>query len=99
MGILDGIVEWVSEQVMNALDLITTSVLGTLGCDMNTFLRFFPAAETMYSIFVATAVGLVLLNWIWQLFKNFGVHCRCRGRGSCEIKYQICAFYRAYLLL
>ena len=36
MGILDGIVEWVSEQVMNALDLITTSVLGTLGCDMNT---------------------------------------------------------------
>ena len=47
MGILDGIVEWVSEQVMNALDLITTSVLGTLGCDMNTFLRFFPAAETM----------------------------------------------------
>ena len=73
MGILDGIVEWVSEQVMNALDLITTSVLGTLGCDMNTFLRFFPAAETMYSIFVATAVGLVLLNWIWQLFKNFGL--------------------------
>lgn len=73
MGILDGIVEWVSEQVMNALDLITTSVLGTLGCDMNTFLRFFPAAETMYGIFVATAVGLVLLNWIWQLFKNFGL--------------------------
>ena len=62
-----------SGQVMNALDLITTSVLGTLGCDMNTFLRFFPAAETMYSIFVATAVGLVLLNWIWQLFKNFGL--------------------------
>lgn len=73
MGILDGIVEWVSEQVMNALDLITTSVLGTLGCDMNTFLRFFPAAETMYGIFVATAVGLVLLNLIWQLFKNFGL--------------------------
>ena len=73
MGILDGIVEWVSEQVMNALDLITTSVLGTLGCDMNTFLRFFPAAETMYSFFVAPAVGLVLLNWIWQLFKNFGL--------------------------
>jgi len=38
MGILDGIVEWISEQVMNGLDLITTSVLGALGCDMSTFL-------------------------------------------------------------
>ena len=28
MGILDGIVEWIAEQVMNILDLITTSVLG-----------------------------------------------------------------------
>ena len=32
MGILDGIVEWIAEQVMNILDLITTSVLGALGC-------------------------------------------------------------------
>lgn len=73
MGILDGIVEWLAEQVMNGLDLITTSILGALGCDMNTFLRYFPAAETMYKIFVATAICLVLLNWIWQLFKNFGL--------------------------
>lgn len=73
MGILDGIVEWIAEQVMNALDLITTSVLGALGCNMDTFLRYFPAAETMYRIFVATAIGLILLNWIWQLFKNFGL--------------------------
>ena len=40
MGILDGIVEWIAEQVMNILDLITTSVLGALGCSMDTFLRF-----------------------------------------------------------
>ena len=49
MGILDGIVEWIAEQVMAGLDLITTSVLGALGCDMAVFLRYFPAAETMYS--------------------------------------------------
>ena len=73
MGILDGIVEWISEQVMNLLDLITTSVLGALGCNMDTFLRYFPAAETMYNIFVATGIGLVLLNWVWQLFKNYGL--------------------------
>jgi len=73
VGILDGIVEWIAAQVMNILDLITTSVLGTLGCNMETFLRYFPAAQTMYDIFVATAIGLVLLNMIWQLFKNFGL--------------------------
>lgn len=35
MGILDGIVEWIAEQVMNGLDLVSISVLGALGCDMN----------------------------------------------------------------
>ena len=47
MGILDGIVEWIAEQVMHGLDLINTSVLGALGCDMSVFLRYFPAAETI----------------------------------------------------
>ena len=73
MGILDGIVEWIAEQVMAGLDLINTSVLGALGCNMDTFLRYFPAAATMYSIFVALAMGLILMNWVWQLFKNFGL--------------------------
>ena len=73
MGILDGIVEWIAEQVMYGLDLINTSVLGALGCNMSTFLRYFPAAETMYHIFVALAIGMILLNLIWQLFKNYGL--------------------------
>lgn len=73
MGILDGIVEWLAEQVMNDLDLVTTSVLGALGCDMTVFLRYFPAAETMYKVFVALFIGLILLNLVWQLFKNFGL--------------------------
>lgn len=73
MGILDSIVEWISTQVMHGLDLINSSVLGALGCDMNTFLRYFPEAKTMYHVFVALAIGLILLNWIWQLFKNYGL--------------------------
>ena len=39
MGILDGIVAWIAELVMNGLDLITRSVVGALGCDMSVFLR------------------------------------------------------------
>lgn len=73
MGILDGIVSWIAEQVMNVLDMISSSVLGALGCNMDTFERYFPAAETMYHIFVALAIGLILLNLVWQLFRNFGV--------------------------
>jgi len=72
MGILDGIVKWIAEQVMNILDMITSSVLGALGCDMTVFLRYFPAAQTMYNIFMALGLALILLNWVWQLFKNFG---------------------------
>ena len=73
MGILDGIVAWIAEQVMNILDMISGSVLGALGCNMDVFERYFPAAETMYNIFVALAVGLILLNLIWQLFRSFGL--------------------------
>ena len=28
---------------------------------------------TMYNIFVALAIGMILLNLIWQLFKNYGL--------------------------
>jgi hypothetical protein len=73
MGILDGIVEWIAEQVMYGLDLISTSVLGALGCDMAVFQRYFPAAKTMYDVFVATSIGIILLIWVWNLFKNFGL--------------------------
>ena len=58
---------------MYGLDLINTSVLGALGCDITVFLRYFPAAETMYETFVALAIGLILLIWVWNLFKNFGL--------------------------
>ena len=73
MGILDGIVEWIAEQIMCGLDLINTSVLGALGCDMSVFLRYFPAAETMYDIFVALGAGMILLIWVWNLFRNYWV--------------------------
>ena len=72
MGILDGIVDWLATQVMNLLDLASTSVLGALGCNMDTFKRYFPAASAMYEIFSWTAIGLVLLNLVWQLYRCYG---------------------------
>lgn len=58
---------------MNLLDMMSGSVLGALGCNMDTFLRYFPAAETMYTIFIALGMGFLLLNFVWQLFRNFGL--------------------------
>lgn len=91
MGILDGIVEWIAEQVMHGLDLVSTSVLGALGCDMTVFLRYFPAAETMYKIFVALAIGLILLNWIWQLFKNFGLGAGVEAEDPVKLSIRSCS--------
>ncbi len=92
MGILDGIVSWISEQVMYGLDLITTSVLGALGCNMDTFLRYFPAAETMYKVFVALAIGIILLNWIWQLFKNFGLGAGIEAEDPVKLSFRSILF-------
>lgn len=92
MGILDGIVEWIAEQVMAGLDLINTSVLGALGCNMDTFLRYFPAAETMYNIFVALAMGLILLNWIWQLFRNYGLSAGIEAEDPVKLSFRSILF-------
>lgn len=92
MGILDGIVEWIATQVMNILDMINTSVLGALGCDMETFLMYFPAAETFYSIIVALAIGLLLLNLVFQLFRNFGVSSSGEAENPVSLTVRTCIF-------
>lgn len=83
---------------MNGLDLITTSVLGALGCDMAVFLRYFPAAETMYDAFVGLAIGLILLNWVWQLFRNFGAVAGIEAEDPLKLSIRsvifiFCAYY------
>lgn len=89
--------EWIAEQVMNGLDLITTSVLGALGCDMTVFLRYFPAAETMYSVFVALSIGLILLNWVWQLFKNYGAGAGIEAEDPVKLTFRSLIFiFHAY---
>ena len=95
MGILDGIVEWIAEQVMAGLDLVTTSVLGALGCDMAVFLRYFPAAETMYSVFVALAIGIILI-WVLQVPASWctsyylGVIAASIAMWAAQIKERMC---------
>ena len=58
---------------MNLLDMVNSGILNALGCNMTTFVHYFPAAQTMYSIFIGLGLGILLLNFVWQLFKNFGL--------------------------
>ena len=89
---------------MYGLDMINTSVLGALGCDMNTFLRYFPAAETMYSLLVALAIGLILLGWVWNLFKNYGLGLGVDAEDPVKltakaILFIVLAYFHAFSLL
>ncbi len=92
MGILDGIVAWIAEQIMYGLDLINTSVLGALGCNMGTFLRYFPAAETMYDLLVALSIGLILLFWVWNLFKNYWLVIGTEGEDPVRLTIRVVIF-------
>ncbi len=89
MGILDGIVEWIAEQVMHGLDLVSTSVLGALGCDMSVFLRYFPAAGTLYEVFLdchfrwPDAVRIQIVDDSCVLYSFFFQEERLNGNGIC----------------
>ena len=73
MGILDSIIQWLAEQFTSGMDLISTSVLDALGTDLTLFARYFPGAETMYTVFMAMGIALVILGVAFQLLRNFGV--------------------------
>ena len=73
MGILDSIVQWFADQITDGMDLISSSVLDALGTDLSLFVRYFPGAETMYTVFLSMGIALVILGMAFQLLRNFGV--------------------------
>lgn len=73
MGILDSIVQWFANQITDGMDLISSSVLDALGTDLSLFVRYFPGAETMYTVFLSMGIALVILGMAFQLLRNFGV--------------------------
>ncbi len=99
MGILDGIVEWIAEQVHeHSRSDAPLQSFGALGCSMDTFLRYFPAAETMYQVFLALGIGLILLNWVWQLFKNYFMGAGIEAEDPIKLSIRSFLFYLSHLL-
>ena len=52
---------------------VTSLVGGAMGCDVSWLLWDVASDDTRYGVCMALAVCIVLLNWVWQLFKNFGL--------------------------
>ena len=72
MGILDGIVEWIAEQVMYGLDLINSSVLGALGCDMGGMVKTRNAIEASI---LGAVIGLPVLHLPFSLTTRIIILC------------------------
>lgn len=70
LGILDAIVEWISSSIMGVFDYLTVAVANILDCDLSTFERVFHGVGTTYVIFQGIAIGLILLNFIMEVFKS-----------------------------
>lgn len=70
-SIMESISLWITNNVLSFFDIINYHVLEALGCDLGTFITLFPFAQTAYSVFIGTGIGLILLNLVWNLFKVF----------------------------
>ena len=73
MGILDGIVDWLATQVMNfpgfGIHISTWRAGAAIWIrSSGTFLPHRPCTR----FFIWTAIGLVLLNLVWQLYRCYG---------------------------
>lgn len=73
MGILSGIVSFFLGISVNALDYITKILYAPFGYSLETFEKFFPAAAPFREMFVYLGVGIMLLIFVFQLLRSFGV--------------------------
>lgn len=73
MGILSGVISYLFGLALNLLDAAINGFLGALGFNLDTFEQYFPAAASYHEVIVGFAVGLLLILFLFQLFKNFGI--------------------------
>ena len=73
MGILSGVVSYLFGLALNLLDAAVNGFLGALGFDLDTFEQYFPAAASYHEVIVGFAIGLLMILFLFQLFKNFGI--------------------------
>lgn len=73
MGIITGILTYFFGFIINLIDSAVSLFLSTLGFSISSFEEFFPAAADFYDVIIGFSIGLLFLQFIFQIFRNFGV--------------------------
>ena len=67
----ESLLSWLMAACTGAIDGFVSGILGLLSFDLSTFISYFPAAATLYTVIQAVGVGLVLGIAVFQLLKFF----------------------------
>lgn len=67
---LEGMVSWFGEGVEYVLHVISFMFTDLLGISLDEFEKYFPAVETTYDVIVVMGMSLLLLIFVFQLFKS-----------------------------
>lgn len=68
--LIDGLQEMLSQFVVDMMDLVTGMFTELLSCDLSLFEELFSVVGDLYkNVIVPLGVAMLLLIWIWQLFK------------------------------
>lgn len=69
--LIDGLQELLSQFVIDMMDLITGMFTELLSCDLSLFEELFSVVGDLYkNVIVPMGIAILLLIWIWQLFKS-----------------------------
>lgn len=69
--LIDGLREICSQFVIDMMDLITGMFTELLSCDLTLFEELFSVVGDLYkNVMVPMGIAILLLIWIWQLFKS-----------------------------
>lgn len=69
--LIDGLREICSQFVVDMMDLVTGMFTELLSCDLTLFEELFSVVGDLYkNVIVPMGIAILLLIWIWQLFKS-----------------------------
>lgn len=93
MGILLGIVSFFTGLAVNAIDYVARVLYEPFGYELATFERFFPAAAPFRDMFVYLGYGIMMLIFVFQLLKNFGIPIGIQAEDPIKLTFKIGLFW------
>lgn len=93
MGILLGIVSFFTGLAVNAIDYVARVLYEPFGYELATFEKYFPAAAPFRDMFVYLGYGIMMLIFVFQLLKNFGIPIGIQAEDPIKLTFKIGLFW------